>query len=95
MEIAIAKLMEEDKKQQEKNKAYEAKIIHLENIVEDLVGRIAKMEDKALQNETNNRRNTRSKATSEDTGLKEATAKLDEKINRAIDKISEIEEIVD
>ncbi len=44
------------------NKDQEAKINHLEKVIEDLVDRITKMEDKANMEETKNQRETRSKA---------------------------------
>jgi predicted RNase H-like nuclease (RuvC/YqgF family) len=44
------------------NKDQEAKIDHLEKVIEDLVDRISKMEDKANMEENTNQRETRSKA---------------------------------
>ncbi len=44
------------------NKEQEAKINHLEKVIEDLVDRITRMEDKANKEDTTTQRETRSKA---------------------------------
>ena len=45
------------------NKEQQSKILHLEDTVADLIGRIAAMEDKANLEERKSQRSTRSKAT--------------------------------
>ena len=75
------------------NKEQQSKILHLEDTVADLIGRIAAMEDKANLEETKSQRTTRSK-TPQDPQMEEKLKAIAEMQEALEGRLEEVELIV-
>ena len=76
------------------NKEQQSKILHLEDTVADLIGRIAAMEDKANLEETKSQRTTRSK-TPQDPQMEEKLKAIAEMQEALEGRLEEVELMVD
>jgi uncharacterized phage infection (PIP) family protein YhgE len=76
-------------------KEQQAKITHLEQLVEDLVGRIAALEDKANQTEATTSKSTRAKTTTTPTKLAAQVKDLEDRTDKIDDRLQEVEIIVE
>jgi chromosome segregation ATPase len=95
MDDEIIQLQRDILDQDATNKELRQKIDHLEKVIEDLIDRIAKAEDKATQEDKTTQRATRSTSSQQHDQI-EATLKAMEQQTKKLDKhVEEVESIVE
>ncbi len=90
----ITKLQDDIVEQNDVNNTQQNRIDHLEKVVEDLVDRITKMEDKTNTSETSNQKQTRTKPTFTAAQTTSHLKELENRMGKFQDRLQEVEDIV-
>ena len=94
MDQAITQLQKDILDQDGVNKEQQAKIAHLEKLVEDLIDRITVMEDKAQAQENSSQKPTRTKSTLTAAQLTTHMKELENRMVKFQHRLQEVEDIV-
>jgi predicted nucleic acid-binding Zn-ribbon protein len=90
----ITKLQDDIVEQNDVNNTQQNRIDHLEKVVEDLVDRITKMEDKTNTSETSSQKQTRTKPTFTAAQTTSHLKELEHRMGKFQDRLQEVEDIV-